>query len=97
MPYRLSTGAVADLEAILIEGITTFGQEQAFKYQISFRHIFELLASAPRLGRRAGPANEIQRRFVHGSHVIFYRIETDAIEIERIIYGPLITDVWGED
>jgi plasmid stabilization system protein ParE len=33
MQYRLSEKAVADLEDILVEGILTFGELQALKYQ----------------------------------------------------------------
>ena len=47
MRYRLSQKAVADLENILIEGILTFGELQALKYQDSFKKIFDLFACMP--------------------------------------------------
>jgi len=43
MQYRLSEKAVADLEDILIEGIVTFGDLQALKYQDSFKRTFAYL------------------------------------------------------
>ena len=95
MRYRLSEQAETDLEDILIEGLLTFGELQALKYQDSFKRTFDLLAYMPHVGRSSERGREDERRFVHGSHVIFYRLEPDWIVIETIIYGPLITDPWG--
>lgn len=96
MRYRLSAQAETDLEHILIEGILTFGELQALKYQDSFKRIFDLLAYMPSLGRKSERGLPDEYRFVHGQHVIYYRIDSDEIMIETIIYGPLITDLWGE-
>ncbi len=54
MRYRLSSKAEKDLEDILIEGILTFGELQALKYQDSFKRTFDLLAQMPSLGRKSG-------------------------------------------
>lgn len=96
MRYRLSQKAVVDLENILIEGILTFGELQALKYQDSFKKTFDLLAYMPILGRKSERSNTNEHRFLHGSHVIYYRIESDEIVIENIIYGPIIKDIWGD-
>lgn len=37
-----------------------------------------------------------ERHFLHGKHVIYYRIEAEQIVIETILYGPSITDIWGD-
>jgi len=50
----------------------------------------------PTLGRKSERSRSNERRFLHGSHVIYYRIELEKIVIESIIYGPVITDIWGE-
>ncbi len=96
MRYRLSEKAADDLEDILVAGILTFGELQALKYQVSFRQTFELLAYIPTIGRKSERGRTNEYRFLHGSHVIFYRIDPDEIVIENIVYGPLITDIWGD-
>ncbi len=50
--YRLSEQADADLEAITIYSIETFGLGQAEKYKLALELGFERLAGDPRLGRR---------------------------------------------
>lgn len=96
MQYRLTLQARNDLEDILIEGILTFGDLQALKYQDSLQKTFQLLAYMPNIGRPSERDKENERRFLHGKHVIYYRIETEQIVINAIIYGPIITDIWGE-
>ncbi|NOY85523.1 MAG: type II toxin-antitoxin system RelE/ParE family toxin [Nitrospirae bacterium] len=83
-----------DLEDIIIEGIHTFGELQALKYQDSFQKIFDLLAYMPTIGRKSERGSKNEHRFLHGSHVIYYRIEADKIVIETIIYSSIITDIW---
>ncbi|MEX6506514.1 type II toxin-antitoxin system RelE/ParE family toxin [Jiella sp. M17.18] len=95
MPYRLTERAARDLEEILVEGILQFGPIQALRYQDSFRRTFELIADLPRVGRRS--QSEDERRFVHGSHIIFYRIGTDGVVIESIEHGSTLRDPWGEE
>ncbi len=96
MRYRLTEAAVENLEDIFIQSILEFGELQAFKYEDSLRRTFDLLTFTPELGRKAKADNEKERRFVHGSHVIFYRIEPEEIIIESVEHGALIRDPWGD-
>jgi len=80
----------------LIEGILGFGGLQALKYQDSFKRTFDLLAYMPSIGRKSERNSITERRFLHGSHVIYYRLEAEDIVIETIIYGPIIIDIWGD-
>jgi len=96
MRYRLTSQAQNNLEDILIEGILTFGELQALKYQDSFQKIFDLLAYMPTIGRKSERYGISQHRFLHGSHIIYYRIEDHQIVIEAIIYGLIVTDIWGD-
>ncbi len=96
MHFRLSEKAAIDLEDILIAGILAFGELQALKYQDSFKRVFEMLAYIPTLGRKSERGRANEHRFLHGSHVIYYRIDPDEIVIESIVYGPIITDLWGD-
>ena len=100
MPYKLSHQAAQDLEDIFLHGILRFGELQALKYQDSFKRIFELLAYMPSLGRSkeiSSKDQNILHRFVHGSHVIYYRTLPNEIQIETILYAPLIKDIWDDD
>lgn len=84
-----------DLEAVTIEGVLTFGDAQAMRYQDSFHRTFELLAYMPTIGRKSERGVAGERRFVHGSHVIYYLPREKDILIQAVIYGPTITDIWG--
>jgi len=96
MHYRLSEQAERDLEEILIEGILTFGELQALKYQDSFKRTFDLLAYMPKIGRKSERGHENEHRFVHGSHVIYYRIDPSEVVIETLIKASLVIDSWGD-
>ena len=93
---RLSEQAVIDLEDALVDGLLKFGELQALKYQDSFKRTFELLAYMPTVGRMSERSTSKQEhRFVHGSHVIYYRIESTEIIIESIEHGSTIRDIWN--
>ena len=83
------------MEDILVEGILRFGEYQAARYQASLYRTFDLLSDIPLLGRTSERGFENEHRFLHNKHVIYYSIHDDGIMIRTIIYGPLITDIWG--
>lgn len=95
MRYRLSEQAAADLKDIFVAGIIKFGEAKASKYQDSFKKTFELLAFLPELGRRVEGGSGNERRFVHGRHTIFYRLDVEGVVIQNVIYSPLILHLWG--
>ncbi|MEM7619997.1 MAG: type II toxin-antitoxin system RelE/ParE family toxin [Pseudomonadota bacterium] len=97
MPYKLSVEAALNLKDILKYGQLNFGERQALKYQNSLKRVFELLADMPSLGRKSERGAKNEHRFIHGKHVIYYSVASDRILIENIIFGPIITDIWGED
>ena len=94
MRYRLTNQADRDLENILIEGILQFGEIQALKYQESFSRTFELLAYMPTIGRKSERGIKNERRFVHGSHVIYYQEKAKEIIITRLVHGRSIEKSW---
>ena len=96
MRYRLTNTAERNIEDIFIEGIIKFGEIQALRYQESFKRTFELLAYMPRLGRKSERRIKDERRFVHGSHVIYYQIGPDEIVIKTLIDGRCIADLWND-
>jgi toxin ParE1/3/4 len=95
--YRLSEQAERDLEDILVEGILTFGSLQDHKYQESFKRTFELLAYMPTIGRKSERGCKNEHCFLHGSHVLYFRIDPNEIITETIIHGVIITELWGGD
>ncbi len=43
-----------------------------------------------------GKIQREHRRFIHGSHVIFYFINQDYIVITTIVNGAYIKDIWDD-
>jgi len=82
--YRISRRAEADLTDIYLYTIQNFGERQARKYLLELDAVFELLGDHPRIGR---PYEAGTHQFVHGSHIIIYRIEADAVLIVRILHA----------
>ena len=84
MRHRLTQHAEGDLRDIYRYTVQTFGSRQAEKYLRELDAVFELIASHPEIGR----AYERQtRHFVHGRHIILYRILNDEIVVGRIFHG----------
>ncbi len=83
--YRLTPFARSQLLAIHEFTESNFGRAQADKYHAGFRHIFELIAHFPGMGRRAGDLRPGLRRYRHQSHYTFYSQESGRILI-RFIY-----------
>lgn len=96
MPFRLSAQAEQDIQDILAHGILNFGEYQAARYQASLYRTFDLLSDMPLIGRQSERRKMNERRFVHNTHVIYYAVHEDGIVIETIVYGSLITDIWGD-
>lgn len=82
--YRISRRAEADLTEIYHYTDQTFGDRQARKYLLELDAVFELLGDHPRIGR---PYEAGTHQFVHGSHIIIYRIERDGVLIARILHA----------
>lgn len=96
MRYRLSEQAAEDVEYILLKGLLEFGQFQAMTYQNSLKRTFEMLVVMPKIGRASERGHDNELRFLHGSHVIYYRIEPDEIIIEAIEHGRTVRNPWGD-
>ena len=91
--WKLSEQAAMDIVSIFADGISRFGVSQATKYRDDLEHIFDALASSPRIGREHLGADQIIRIHFHLAHVIAYVIEPTAIMIVRIL--PTRSD-WKE-
>lgn len=84
MRHRLTQRAERDLQDIYQYTVDQFGERQAEKYLRELDGVFGLLAGFPNAGRvYAGPTHQ----FVHGKHIILYRVVGDYLVIGRIFHG----------
>jgi toxin ParE1/3/4 len=85
--FRLTERARADL--IDIYGFTEskFGAYQADAYYSGLVRSFGLLADFPRIGQPVDELAAGYRRFSFQSHLIFYTVQTDGVEIRAIVHN----------
>ena len=85
--FRLTERARTDL--IDIYGFTErkFGAYQAEAYHAGLVRSFGLLADFPRIGQTVDELAPGYRRFRFQSHLIFYTIQPDHVEIRAFIHG----------
>ncbi|MDZ7736321.1 MAG: type II toxin-antitoxin system RelE/ParE family toxin [Gammaproteobacteria bacterium] len=86
-----SEAAARDMRKNLLEhSFQHFGLLQAQSYYESFQNCLELLAQNPQMGMHADELRPGYRRFVHESHVLFYRIQEDgSIFLIRILHKSM--------
>ncbi|HTN40607.1 MAG TPA: type II toxin-antitoxin system RelE/ParE family toxin [Asticcacaulis sp.] len=84
--YVLSRKAEADLTAIVDFSLETFGIEQARLYYDGLINAFNRIAGHPQVGAAFDYIKPNTRRWVHGSHVIYYRMDASSVFIRRILH-----------
>jgi toxin ParE1/3/4 len=85
--YRLSERTRADLIDIYDFTESKFGAYQAEAYYAGLIRSFELLADFPLIGQQVDELAVGHRRFRFQSHLIFYTVQPDYVEIRAIIHG----------
>ena len=83
--YKLSNVAKDDLIRIHHHGIQKFGVTQADKYFDSFFEYFDIIARRPFSFESVDFIKEGYRRCPCGSDSIYYRLNSDTVEIMTII------------
>lgn len=84
MAHRLTRRSVRDLKDIYVYTYSAFGEKQAAKYLRELDAVFETIADNPNIGRRyLGRTYQ----FVHGKHIILYRLEKGSPVVGRILHG----------
>ena len=87
MPYVLSPRAQADLASVWDYSAERWGEGQAETYVRSIQAAIQTVSADP---RRARPCDEIRagyRRFVVGSHILFYRVvDGGVVDVVRILH-----------
>jgi len=86
--YRLSRRAEADLESIYDYTLAIWSRTQADKYYGELAEGFEELVSGRRKGRDAGLGAGIMKSQT-GSHVVFYRLSANGIDILRVLHQSM--------
>jgi len=94
--YKLTENAKADLKRIYLHGLSEFGEAQADKYYDSLFDRFEKIAEEPLHYQAVDFIREGYRRSVCGTDSIFYKIETDTVEIIAVI-GRQDIEKWLEN
>jgi len=84
MRFKITQQAERDLKDIYRYTELTFGRRQAEKYLRELDTVFELIGDNPRIGRKYDGNTH---RFLHGKHIILYRVKTDHVLIGRIFHG----------
>ncbi len=94
--YRLALQAEQDLIGILLTGMETWGYHQAGKYASELHDCFNTLAKNPKMGVVRKELKGSPQSFVKGSHVIFYRIAGEDIEISRVLPQSMDIETYSE-
>jgi toxin ParE1/3/4 len=86
LPVALSPRAELDYNDILLDGILNWGEAHARRYQAALDRALNLLGEFPQMApRRPTLPPEFRGRLVE-HHVIYYRIESDRIHVNRILH-----------
>jgi toxin ParE1/3/4 len=90
--FRLTNEAMCDLQEIGRYTRNHWGQEQRNRYLTLLDAAFHQLASRPDKGKDCSNIKDGYRKFNVGSHVVFYhRINSDMIEIVRVLHSRMDT------
>ncbi len=87
--YLLSPRARADLDEIWNYTVERWGADQAETYVRSIQSAIEMLAADPRRGQPIPAVRPGYWKYPTGSHVIFFRIIRDGIDVVRILHGRM--------
>jgi toxin ParE1/3/4 len=89
MNYVLSPRAQADIDEIWEYSADRWDIDQANRYVFEIRRAIEVVASDPRRGRSCDDIRRGYRRFSAGSHVLFFRIVADKIDVVRVLHQSM--------
>ena|SRR3990167_3530565 len=87
--YKLIVSPIArdDLKNIYHFGVCSWGADQASTYLENLKAQLWLLTEHPRIGIDRTTLAPTMRSLSVASHVVFYRLQTEHIEIVRILHG----------
>ncbi|WP_409524463.1 type II toxin-antitoxin system RelE/ParE family toxin [Nitrincola sp. MINF-07-Sa-05] len=89
--FKLSRKAKADLKSIALYTEHQWGRDQRNYYILQFDQCFHLLSENPNLGQSCDEISPGYRQQPQGSHIIFYRQDTEgSVEIIRILHKRML-------
>ena len=83
---RLTPKARADIDAIRKYSEKEWGKDQAIKYIRTIHAVLQLIDSNPGIARKAEDIRPGLLKYPAGSHLIFFRLTEEAIDIVRILH-----------
>jgi len=86
MNYLLSQEAEDDLVEVYDRSLDDWGEAQADKYLDGLYAAFAALSIRPLAGRVRPEVGVAVRSRLYGSHVIFYMVRTERVDILRILH-----------
>ncbi|MFK7757632.1 MAG: type II toxin-antitoxin system RelE/ParE family toxin [Flavobacteriales bacterium] len=93
--YRLTSTAKEDLYRIWFYGLHKFGRVQADRYYDNLVNHFQAIGRTPLQFPASEEVKESCRKCVCGSDTIYFRIQSDHVEITAII-GSQDAAAWME-
>ena len=87
--YRLSPAAQADLESIWDYTVRQWGEAQAEFYTRGIQAACEALINGTLVSQSAEDIRAGYRKVAVGSHVMFFRMQSDGVEIIRILHQSM--------
>jgi toxin ParE1/3/4 len=84
--YVLSPRAQADVAEIWNYSAKRWSVEQAENYLRQIKTAIEAVATQPTIGQSCDDIRAGYRRYLTGSHVLFYRPLRDGVDIVRILH-----------
>ena len=89
MELELTDAALADLRSIRSYTLETWGEEQEDKYLDELWSRFEELLADPQRWRSRDDLFPGCQLAPQGKHVILFRIETDVIQVVRVLHSAM--------
>ena len=87
--YTLSPAAQADMESIWNYTVRHWGEAQAEIYTRGIQAACEALSNGTLVSRSADDIRAGYRKAAVGSHVMFFRMQADVVEIIRILHQSM--------
>lgn len=85
--WVLRPAAEADLSAIWLQGVASWGVDQAERYADGLFAVFDLLAEFPEMARERREFTPPVRIHLSGSHLVIYQLDGQGIQIIRILHA----------
>ncbi len=94
LEIRLTPSASRDMHNIYDWSAVQFGISQANHYSSQIMSSIELMAENPGLARDASSIRKDLKKYISGSHVIYFRIAKTILTVARVLHGRQDAGNW---